>query len=333
MVEVILYSRPDCHLCEIIEQELEKLKDDIPHRLSVVNIDDKPGLSSKYGLIIPVVEIGPYIIKSPIDPKDLEITLRAAQYREHENASIDKAIEDGVLKINIPWTASDRFFNWLSQHYLGVFNLFVLIYLGLPFLAPVLMRTGMEGPASWIYRAYGLVCHQLAFRSWFLYGEQTAYPREAAGVEGVISYSAATSLDEADLWTARLFTGDERVGYKVALCQRDIAIYGGILSFGLIFSLFRKRIRSIPWYVWIIFGIIPIGIDGLSQLVSQPPFNLISYRESTPELRLITGFLFGFMTAWFGYPLVEESMKDTREYLQGKFERVKRQKAGAFSVK
>jgi hypothetical protein len=45
----------------------------------------------------------------------------------------------------------------------------------------------------------------------------------------------------------------------------------------------------------------------------------LPYRESTPTLRLLTGSLFGFGTAWFGLPYVEESMRETREILIRKF--------------
>jgi hypothetical protein len=102
MVEVILYSRDDCHLCEIVEAELDRLREVIPHRLSRVNIDEVPELKKKYGLIIPVVDVGPYQLKSPIDPIDLEIALRAAQHREIQNAEIDQAIKDGSLKLQYP---------------------------------------------------------------------------------------------------------------------------------------------------------------------------------------------------------------------------------------
>jgi uncharacterized membrane protein len=325
MVDVILYSRDDCHLCELVVNELDKLRGEIPHQLSIINIDEVPELLTKFGLIVPVVEIGPYQLKSPIDPKDLKITLMAAQHSEEENELIDKAIKNGTLKLNVSWTASDRFSYWLSRRYLGLFNLFVLTYLFFPIMAPMLMKAGIEKPAIWIYKAYGLVCHQLAFRSWFIYGEQAAYPREAADVEIIMPYSEATGLDESDLWAARTYTGDELVGYKIALCQRDVAIYGGILIFGLVFGASRKKIRSIPWYIWIVFGVLPIGLDGVSQLISQPPINLLPIRESTPILRSLTGFLFGFMTAWFGYPLVEESMNDTKDYLVGKLDRINRQ--------
>jgi hypothetical protein len=45
-------------------------------------------------------------------------------------------------------------------------------------------------------------------------------------------------------------------------------------------------------------------------------------------MRTLTGFLFGFTTAWFGYPLVEETMADTRRYLEEKFARAEQLKVG-----
>jgi uncharacterized membrane protein len=208
-----------------------------------------------------------------------------------------------------------------------VLNLIVLLYLGLPFLAPVMMAAGLKTPAQVIYKVYSATCHQFAFRSWFLFGEQAAYPREVAHVAGLVPYSKATGLSDEDQFAAREFLGNSTVGYKVALCQRDVAIYGGIFVFGVVFSLTGRRLKSLPWYLWIIIGMLPIAMDGISQLISQPPLNvlvpstLLPYRESTPFMRTLTGFLFGFTTAWFGYPLVEETMVDTRRYLQEKFAR------------
>jgi uncharacterized membrane protein len=70
-------------------------------------------------------------------------------------------------------------------------------------------------------------------------------------------------------------------------------------------------------------GLGPIGLDGFSQLFSQIPSTFIQsflpYRESTPLLRVLTGFLFGLTTAWFMFPLIEESMADTRLLLAKKF--------------
>jgi uncharacterized membrane protein len=248
----------------------------------------------------------------------MEISLRAVQQSSEQEAKLDKAIEEGRLKIPVHWTRSDGVSLWLSRHYLAVFNAIVFIYLLVPFLAPILMKIGADAPAGVIYKAYGFVCHQLAFRSWFLFGEQAVYPRPEASLTGLVSFQQATGIDGKDLLAARAFIGNAQLGYKVALCERDVAIYGGILLFGILFALLKRKIKPIHWTMWIIFGILPIAIDGVSQLISQPPLGFIPFRESTPFLRTLTGFLFGFLTAWFGYPYVEASMRENRQFLEGK---------------
>lgn len=325
MISVVLYSREECHLCDQVEADLAALKGEIPHNLVVIDIDQEPALQRAYGLEVPVVEVGPYRLKAPFTTEELKMTLRAAEDRERHIESIDRAEAEGTLNYGWTITKADRFSYWLSNHYMTLFNAFVIFYLGLPVLAPVLMNFGAATPARLIYRAYGAVCHQFAFRSWFLFGEQAAYPREAAGVEGLIPYSQATGLDSADSWAARDYIGDPQNGYKVALCERDVAIYGAILLFGLVFAATNKRIKSLPWYLWILIGILPIALDGFSQLLSQPPLSFLPYRESTPLLRTLTGGLFGLMTAWFGYPMVEETMADTRRFMASKFAKVRQE--------
>ncbi|MGA9398833.1 MAG: DUF2085 domain-containing protein, partial [Anaerolineaceae bacterium] len=212
---------------------------------------------------------------------------------------------------------SDRFTVWFSSHYMLIFNILVGLYVGMAFLAPTLMKIGARGPARLLYTMYSPLCHQLAFRSWFLFGEQSFYPRELAGIKGVMTYGQVTGYDERDVLTAKRFVGNELIGYKVALCERDIAIYLGILLFGIVFSISRHKIKSLPWFIWVAIGIVPLGVDGASQLPSLLSFlpTWLPMRESTPLLRTITGALFGITTAWYGYPLVEESVLDTRRIL------------------
>lgn len=329
LLNVTLFSREKCHLCVQVERDLEAMQDKYPHQLFVIDIDEDLALQKAYGFDIPVVQVGPYTLKAPIDPKRLAVTLGAASDRkrllEEEG---DKAYKKRV-KRGQEMTQGDRFSMWISKHYLLIFNLFVLLYVGLPFLAPVLLKVGVEAPAGMIYRLYGGLCHQLSYRSWFLFGEQPIYPRGAAGFEGFLTFNEATGLDEHGWVDARNFLGTAYTGYKVALCQRDVAIYAAILMFGLLFGITGRKIKPLPFLAWIIIGIVPIGIDGVSQLVSQlfaglsfdfldPFLNFFSYRESTPFLRTLTGFLFGFSTAWFGYPLVEETMQEARRLLATK---------------
>ena len=62
---------------------------------------------------------------------------------------------------------SDRFSFWLSKHYLGLLIFFLLLYVGVPFLAPVFKKVGLNGPAEVIYKVYSPLCHQWAFRCFF----------------------------------------------------------------------------------------------------------------------------------------------------------------------
>ena len=325
MIAVKLFSKDDCQLCDEAIQYLEALQVDVPHNLEIIDIEGNPELEKKYALEIPVIEVGPYRLKAPFTAQDVEITLKAAAEREKNIADIDRKVALGEASIPVTITRGDRFSYWISKHYIGVLNTIVLIYVGLPVLAPILMSAGYTQPATTIYRFYGLVCHQLAFRSWFIFGDQAAYPREAAGIDNLIPFGIATGISEEDELAARQFVGNPEVGYKVALCERDVAIYGGILLFGIIFSLSGRRIKHLPWYLWLLVGILPIALDGFSQLLSQPPLNMFPYRESTPLLRTVTGFLFGFTTAWFGYPIVEESMSDVRRHYEQKMARARAQ--------
>jgi uncharacterized membrane protein len=324
MIEVTLYSRKDCHLCDVAQSYLEELQSYVPHHLTIIDVDSDNKLRNMYGFNVPVVLIGPYKLSAPIEKKDLEISLMAVQQSREQEAKLDKEIEEGRLQIQVQWNRSDGISLWLSRHYLALFNLLIFVYVGLPFLAPVLMNVGATVPAEIIYRAYGFVCHQFAFRSWFLFGEQAVYPRAEAQVPGLISYQQATGLNGYDLLSARAFVGNAQLGYKVALCERDVAIYAGILLFGILYAVFRRKVKPIHWVVWILVGIVPIGLDGFSQLISQPPLSIIPFRESTPVLRTVTGLLFGLLTAWFGYPYVEESMQENRKFLEGKLSQARK---------
>jgi uncharacterized membrane protein len=333
LLTVTLFTRADCHLCEQAKTDLNSLQTAIPHRLVEIDIEQDEALLKAYSLEIPVVQVGPYTVKAPFDRSKLQMTLGAANDRKIQLDKIGhKEYQDRVAR-GKKISKADRFTYWFSRHYLLVINLMVLIYVGLPALAPVLMKTGLELPAAGIYKVYGGMCHQLSYRSWFFFGEQLVYPREAANVDGYLTFNQATGLDEDGLLAARQFIGNEQVGYKTALCQRDLAIYGAIFLFGILFAVTGRKMKSLPIWAWVLFGLVPIGLDGVSQLLSQwvsmpelsflePIFGWVPYRESTPFLRTLTGFLFGFTTAWFGYPLIEEAMADTRRIMKTKIAQV-----------
>jgi uncharacterized membrane protein len=329
MLNVTLYTRKNCKLCDEVKAELSELQSKYPHRLVEVDIESDAALKANFALEIPVIEVGPYSLKAPITRQKLQMTLGAASDRKNQLEQIGDPEYLMRIKKGKKVTTGDRVSYWISRRYLLLLNLFMLFYVGLPFLAPSLMKLGATLPAKAIYRIYSPLCHQFGFRSFFLYGEQAFYPLAEAKMAGVKTFEQVTGIPNlADPYSytrfdARAYIGDETVGYKVALCERDVAIYFAILIFGIIFGLTGRRIKSLHWVLWILIGIAPIGLDGFSQLFSQ--FNwhwlaiVLPYRESTPFLRVLTGALFGLATAWFAYPNIEESMNETRQYYIKKF--------------
>ncbi len=329
LLTVTLYTRQDCRLCDEVRGVLERLQKKYPHTLVEVDIDSDPKLQKSYFDQIPVVEVGPYQLKAPITQQALATTLAAAQDALGQPGKTDgDAYRDRVRKGQTV-TGSDRAYFWISKHYLAVLNLLIFLYVGLPFLAPVLMKLNSTAPARLIYAAYSPLCHQFGFRSFFLFGEQPYYPLKAAGLANTRTFEQVTGYaDVADPYSisrlyARQFTGDPTVGYKVALCERDVAIYGAIVVFGVLYALTKRRLPPLHWMLWILIGLGPIGLDGFSQLFSQLNWawlaQYLPYRESTPFLRVATGFLFGFTTAWFAFPNIEESMKETRQFFLQRF--------------
>jgi len=320
MITVTLYFREDVQECQQVSELLASLKQTHPHQVVMIDVAKDPELDQIYGLRVPVLQIGPYKLESSITRERLMIALGAARDRAAQLEKIDqKAYQDKLTKGHT-FNSSDRLSLWISNNLLHVLNLVFFIYAALPFLAPVLMKNGVETPARLIYKVYSPMCHQLAYRSWFLFGEQAFYPRELAAVPGASSYEQAVGLQAVDVLESRDFLGNPTLGYKVAICQRDVAIYLALFAFGLVFWVSGKRIKSLPWYLWIAVGIIPIGLDGFSQLpsvIAGLP-NWLPIRESNPFLRSVTGGLFGIMTGWYLIPLVEESLRETRRMMTRK---------------
>ena len=329
MLTVTLYTRKECHLCDQARSDLESLQAESPHRLVEINIDMDPALQKAYLAEIPVIEVGPYVLKSPFDKQKLRMTLGAANDRRSQLNKLGREDHHERIRRGQQISGGDRVMHWVSRHYLAVLNIFMLLYFGLPILAPMLMKAGAPLPASVIYTIYKPLCHQFGFRSFFLFGEQAYYPLKEAGIDGVMTFEQATGITDVDnpvspsRLQARQLTGNETLGYKMALCERDMAIYGGILLFGIVYSLTNRRIKPLHWILWILIGMVPIGFDGFSQLFSQMEWSwlasILPYRESTPFLRVLTGGLFGLATAWFAYPYMEESMSETRQFFIKKF--------------
>jgi len=90
-------------------------------------------------------------------------------------------------------------------------------------------------------------------------------------------------------------------GHQLGLCARNLSIYSSMFLGSLIFVLSKKSLPGIPWWLWILM-ILPMALDGLTQMVGL--------RESTWELRLITGTLFGLGSAWFILPYMQKTITE-----------------------
>jgi len=88
--------------------------------------------------------------------------------------------------------------------------------------------------------------------------------------------------------------------HQLGMCARNMAIYGSMLAGGVIFLGSKKRLPGIPWWFWVLL-MLPMAYDGLTQM-----FGL---RESTWQLRVLTGTLFGLGNMWFALPFIQKTLQ------------------------
>jgi uncharacterized membrane protein len=136
--------------------------------------------------------------------------------------------------------------------------------------------------------AFAPTCHQLTSRSLCLFVSESdsSYSLGDCMPEGELSYSRAAEV-----------AYEGKTGYKMPVCSRDIAIYAAMLI-GLLALPFLQKIESEEWpNKWILVAAcIPIGIDGLTQLVGM--------RESSNLLRIITGAIIGVVLPFYILPIL-----------------------------
>ena len=81
-LEVTLYTRPGCHLCEEAKSLIAPLLAEFGARLREVNIDSDPELQERYNLDVPVIFLaGRKIAKHRIDPIQFKRQLLEARRR------------------------------------------------------------------------------------------------------------------------------------------------------------------------------------------------------------------------------------------------------------
>lgn len=164
-------------------------------------------------------------------------------------------------------TISDDVISISLLVYLTIMSLLIFLIL----ITPILQMS--KSPiASSLFNLFSLFCHQLFERSLCM---------------NQYMEIANCSIDNGYI-------------YQFPVCSRDISFYfamfiGGIIY--LILALLRKVDQfNVPNFIYLILFILPLAIDGITQL--------IDLRESTNQLRLVTGFLAGITMPFYIIPLI-----------------------------
>jgi len=181
---------------------------------------------------------------------------------------------------------------------------------------PIAALLGLDDVASGIYNAGKPFCHQWIYRSYCIFNAtngwivedcipadyngtaivHTKYTLASHAWDGVFAYSIA----QVGRNRAEVVERDGMTGYKFVVCSRDSAMYFGMVFAGFAFLYLRRRIKETPSLLFLILGMIPMGIDGTGQL-----FGLW---ESTNMMRAITGFIAGAVIGFYLLSLLTEIM-------------------------
>jgi len=80
VVQVQLYAKPGCHLCEQAEADLARLQRRYPHSVQVLDITQDAKLMHEYGVRIPVLVVDGREYSAPLEVTEIERALAAATH-------------------------------------------------------------------------------------------------------------------------------------------------------------------------------------------------------------------------------------------------------------
>lgn len=229
--------------------------------------------------------------------------------------------------------------NWIIWFSLG-FGLFV----GLPFLAPLLMKAGFSQPADLIYTIYSFLCHQMPQRSLFMFGGKAMYSLSE------IQNAWQVTLNPLVL---RRFTGNPELGWKVAWSDRMVSMYTSVLFAAWIWYPFRKKLSNFPFWGFVLL-LLPMGIDGFTHMISDFAgigqgfrdtnlwlAELTNYQFSAgfysgdalgsfnSWMRLLSGLFFGIGVVLYGFPYLNQIFEDNTARIRAKQESLAQLRAEA----
>ncbi|MCL4562976.1 MAG: DUF2085 domain-containing protein [Chloroflexi bacterium] len=216
--------------------------------------------------------------------------------------------------------------DYTLPHWFVILLIILSVWVGLPFLAPVMMHLGWTLPAMAIYTFYSFQCHQLPERSFFLFGQHFMYP---------LSQIQAVWKNTNDPAVLRQFIGNAQMGWKVAWSDRMVSMYTTLVIFAPVWWFLRRRWKILPWWGLFLF-LLPMAIDGGTHLISDLSGIGMGFRSSNVWLaalthhafpptfyagaawgsfnsimRLLTGVLFGVGVDWYALPRLNQLMDES----------------------
>ncbi|MEW6036609.1 MAG: DUF2085 domain-containing protein [Candidatus Micrarchaeota archaeon] len=216
-----------------------------------------------------------------------------------------------------------------SPVYYLVVGFFLILNLSI-LAPPFLIFAGFEEAGAFLYNVHSYD-HQWIYRSQCVF-------KDASGSLGIEDCIVRGREAEANIST--LYTGDgdpryngifaeykqdqigrnkaERVvrngmtGYKFANDTRDYAIYIPwmltMMAYPIVFGLKQTKV---PHVLWLVLGLLPLAIDGTTQMLAgifdNPSFywlNPFGLQESTNTIRWITGAIAGIAAGMFTVPML-----------------------------
>jgi uncharacterized membrane protein len=154
-----------------------------------------------------------------------------------------------------------------------------LVILNITILATPYLMASNPDVGEGLHAFYSLTCHQIVARSYCVQPDGSI-------ADCPIVYSRDTIIETP-----------KGTVYKFPVCARDLPLYlaaffGGIAVY---FTRWRDS-KNPPNPLYFIIALIPIAFDGGTQF--------IGLRESTNELRAITGIIAGFAFSFYFIPML-----------------------------
>ncbi len=209
-----------------------------------------------------------------------------------------------------------------AKHWLLVINAFMALFIGLPYLAPILAHYGFNSAALVIYRAYRVTCHQQPERSFHIFGYQAALCHRCTAIwlsfflGGLIFILLRHRLRGLPFhwWILAMIPvgldgGTQLIGPVYELLNPwFLTGFAIIVWLVLTVVMYKQGVRNWQYYLFVLC--FPLGMGYV---------HLTGVRLSNWHLRSITGAILGFSYVWLIFPMMEEAFKDWYQGLSERF--------------